>query len=862
MQALFAAWAALVIIRICGPLADGARGAASLLGAGWAPPSAAILAQNASAHAAAVAVAAAMAAALWVTGLAVRPWARLGPALAVFAAFPLGYAAVSLLYLGLALAGLWFPRVLAAAIVAPAAAALILRRGRLLPRLGGPPHPGLPGWLVLAAVACILPWSLAPETQPDGWEYFLAGPERWLAAHRYGVLGATPPLHYPDIAEMLYAIPVGLGLDPAAKLLNAAAMLCGAGAVCSLLERDARGLGLLMFVTAMTPVFLMTTGKNEGFAAGFVLLAVAFAWRGAWTPAGLFAGLALSTKYLSVLNLAWLPLLMTAGRRRAQFLRLAGLAGAVTSPWLVKAWLLTGDPAYPVASGFLPWLVDGWDARNARVWHLSTAVDAPAGSWPVRAVQGLIWEHAGLALLLPALAFAGGRGRLVAAGSVAAYAAWQAGFPGPQTTRWAFPSIAAALILCGGPARRWLAGPRILRWALVAAWGLAAGHSLVRLAGGGVSPLPYAAGSETRAGFLARAFSTLIPAAEAIRAGGRGAVVLLVGEVREYGLPRPCLVANAHASGEAPLVWRLVNASGTDRDLVVRFRELGIRRLLYNYVTIKNVQFCHEPFRWDERMLRLYTAFCRLHLKATRVFDTADFANGGFVVYGFSPRPAARPPRTILYLPGAEAYCHTAVPFRNRGRMAEAVREHAALAAVCPEVLSFRAEWGHTLALSGDWPRAYALLASAVHDGFAEPVHLVNFGLAAVQLEKHAEADAVFRRCLTGAPSHAVAVRIGLGWAEFGLAVEAGKKRDLAGAAARLAEAEGFLEKPAGPPQDRFERERVKRLAYVYGLEADLARLRRDLPRASARYRAAAALVPGTPEAATWSGLADRLPGR
>ena len=835
------------------------KGAVIQLSMGWAAPSAADCLAALGGHATVVAAAAGIGAVLWVAGMAVLPWGGSPRALAAFAAFPAGYAGLSLIYLGLALTGLWFPGVLVPALIVPGAIAVITAGRRLFPR--GTEWPARDGFglLSLVALACVVPWALAPETHPDGWEYFLAGPARWLAAHGYSVRGGTPPLHYPDIAEMLYAVPVLLGHDAVAKWLNAFCLLSGACAFATVLPREGRSAGLLLFVTASTPVFLMTTGKNEGFAAGFVLLTVACGWRGAWTAGGFFAGLALSTKYLSVLNLAWLPLLMTPGKRGAQFVRWAGLAALTTVSWWEKAWLMTGDPAYPVASGFIPSLIDGWDVRNAQVWHLCTAVDKPPGWWPVRTILGLIQEHAAVAALLPVLLWERGRGRIAVLGSLAVYAAWQIGFPGPQTVRWAFPGIAAAVVLSGSPARRWLTGSWAIGIPVGAVWVMAATLALLRLAGNGMNPLPYLVGAETRAGYLGRAFTTLIPAREAARKDYAGGALLLVGEVREYGLPFPCRLASAHASGEAPLLWRLVNASATERDLEVRFRQLGLRRALYNYVTVKNVQFCHAPFRWNDRMLRLYTGYVRRHLRPVWQSDRADFSNGGFLVYDLTSRAIAAPPGVVPYLPGAEAYCQTAVPPRNAGRMQEAVHANEVLVRLCPEVLSFRAEWGHTREMAGDWTGAYQLLSSAMREGFAEPIHLVNYGLAAIEMKHFAEADTVFVRCLTAAPSQATAVRISLGWTKFNLAVEAGRKGGFAAVEKQLNEAEGFLTAPAGPPGNRIENARRQRLAFVRGMQGDLARSRGQTARAADYYRTAAALLPGTSEARVWSDLASRL---
>jgi len=377
-----------------------------------------------------------------------------------------------------------------------------------------------------------------------------------------------------------------------------------------------------------------------------------------------------------------------------------------------------------------------------------------------------------------------------------------------------------------------------------------------------MNPLPYLTGGETRAGYLGRAFTTFMPAREAVRKGYPGGALLLVGEVREYGLPFPCRVASAHASGEAPLLWRLVNASATERDLEIRFRQVGVRRALYNYVTSETIQIGHRPFRWDNRMLRLYTGFVRRHLVPIRVLDRPDNANGGFIVYGITLRPIMAPPATVLYLPGAEVYSLTPRFLMKAGRVKEGLREYEALVRLCPEVMSFRAAWGHALTFSGDWARAYRELKPVIRGGFPDPMHLVSFGFAALQVGKLADAEQALQRALVVAPSFSATVRLALGEMRYAQALEAARKGNIAEATRRVAEAEDFLAVPGESPREENEQERISRLAYVYVLEGDLARARGDNLRAAGYYRAAAALVPGTPQARIWSDRADRFAGR
>ncbi len=91
--------------------------------------------------------------------------------------------------------------------------------------------------------------------------------------------------------------------------------------------------------------------------------------RGWLALSGVCAGLALSTKYtalavLPALGITWGFWRLTDGRSRKQeagdMLVVCGIALAVWAPWLVKNWLLTGNPLYPFFFRGVYW--DEWRA--------------------------------------------------------------------------------------------------------------------------------------------------------------------------------------------------------------------------------------------------------------------------------------------------------------------------------------------------------------------------------------------------------------------------------------------------------------------------------------------------------------------
>ncbi len=742
---LFAVWGILLAGLAAVPAGGEFAAAFAALSPGWRVPTPAGMALAVLRHAATLAVGAALAAACWSAGRAPHTWLVQGsdPVRRGLFALPLGFGAASFFLLGICLTKLLFSPVI---LLSLAVLALLgWRAGRKIAL----PRPDGLTWLALAVPFALLPWVVAPEFRMDGWEYFLAGPERWIAAHGYSVRCATPPLYYPSLAEMLYTVPVMLDLAGAAKMLNGCLLLAGALAVSRLVAGS--GMGMLLAAASSTSAFLVTCGKNEGFAGGLIMFAFSAAWplvqggragRGALVLSGVLGGLALSTKYLSILNVAWVPFLLLGLPGTFRFRRAVAwwlMAGAVALPWLVRNRLMVGDPFFPVLSGFFPAIMEGWDFRNATLWSLCAGSVGYDPRWPGWLGGALLTEQPAFVFLLPALLMLKGPVRRASLAALATYAAWFALFPSPQSHRWAFPALAAPLVLAGAVAAT---GPRIALASLLALGGV---RSLAQRCGD-PTPLPHFLGMEDWRAMEGRIITTLQPLHDFVRAHPTGGAILLAGEVREYRLPKPCLLGNPHASGEAPLFWRLVDASRTPDELLKRFRQLGVRRIVYNPVMALNNSTLFRPFRWTGRQVRLWAdvfgRWWELEYTPARV----DQANGTFYSYRLRRRPVPAGSVRLFHLPGAETLVAQPLlrAYRGdpKGGFADLRRELAGL----PTVGFYLDRLGELAAMTGDYAQALRLLSFTVEAGIPGDSNFLSLGQVQCLTGRYASAAETLER--------------------------------------------------------------------------------------------------------------------
>jgi hypothetical protein len=306
----------------------------------------------------------------------------------------LGIGAISLIVLGLGLAG-WFNRTWAIGILAAGWAVLV---GQLLVRQGevrvgdwfSKRMTWQWMWIMLAPlaamtiVAAFLPPGLLWGDEPNGYdvvEYHLQVPREWYEA------GKIEPLNYnvysfmPFNVEMHYLLAMHLRGGPwegmyLAQLMHVIMCALAALAVYALAEGKAAGViaGGLVAATPWTGL-LAPVAYNEGGELLFGALAIGWLLRAKsrrdYLIAGAFAGLAAGVKLPMVpLLFVGLPLVVAVTRRsmRGCILYLT-TATLFFSPWLIRNFVWAHNPVFPE---LMDWLGQAHFSHVQVVrWHLA-----------------------------------------------------------------------------------------------------------------------------------------------------------------------------------------------------------------------------------------------------------------------------------------------------------------------------------------------------------------------------------------------------------------------------------------------------------------------------------------------------------
>jgi hypothetical protein len=234
------------------------------------------------------------------------------------------------------------------------------------------PSPLIVLYLVIV-IGVALTTALLPPTSWDGLFYHLKGPKLYLQAG--GLIGGLdiPHLSFPSLLEMLFLWAMALRGDTVAHLVHFSFVFLLMGLV-TLLAREwlklsqSRVAVLLLFTM---PMFLtLGTWAYNDLALAFYGAAALYLF-GLWYTgqtssaplvlSGVMAGLAMSLKYTSLIT-PLILLLFIVWVDRANWrlawrhsLAFALPAGLLVAPWLIKNWLLTGNPVYPFVFGGQYW---------------------------------------------------------------------------------------------------------------------------------------------------------------------------------------------------------------------------------------------------------------------------------------------------------------------------------------------------------------------------------------------------------------------------------------------------------------------------------------------------------------------------
>ena len=263
------------------------------------------------------------------------------------------------------------------------------------------------GWAKLM-VACIalaaalnLLGALAPPFEYDELEYHLGSLADYQRAGRIVFLPHNFYSNLPQLTEMLYLLATTLTSDIAAKILHWLFGLLGALAAFGVARRLwSRAVGLTAAALFYCTPFVQDLGQTARIDLATAFFAtLAFGVLVIWSEvedrkllwlSALCAGAAVATKWTAI-PVVLLPLgALLVFRRKFRCLPAFGLlVVAVVAPWLVKNWLLAGNPVYPLFHQWFP--SPYWSASQAAIF--SAKHYATFGWGMIGRFVSLLWNY-------------------------------------------------------------------------------------------------------------------------------------------------------------------------------------------------------------------------------------------------------------------------------------------------------------------------------------------------------------------------------------------------------------------------------------------------------------------------------------
>lgn len=245
-------------------------------------------------------------------------------------------------------------------------------------------HSPPPRWIRFGLLTLLVPLliafllALCPPTDADGIGYHLTAPRRWLQEGRITYLPTFTYTSSPMGFQMLYLLGLAVWSDTAAKLFNylagllsfltlyalgrrlrdanvgffsASLFLFGLGGILGTIEQFTNSyvdMGLTQQICAAYLAWLLWS--RLGSRGWMLCCALCAGFAASFKLTGSFVGLVFSAAAVAQLRhekRGW----GSAIGRGVLFLLLALLPVA---PWLIRAWLQTGNPVYPLLSGIFP----------------------------------------------------------------------------------------------------------------------------------------------------------------------------------------------------------------------------------------------------------------------------------------------------------------------------------------------------------------------------------------------------------------------------------------------------------------------------------------------------------------------------
>lgn len=238
-----------------------------------------------------------------------------------------------------------------------------------------PPLPALWRWALLVLYAAYgflyVTNAMAPEMSPDGSAYHLGLVARYLRDHGFSRITTNMYASLTQGIEMLYMFAFAFGRHSSAALVHCVFTLALPLLVLNHARRSGfpvAGVGAAALVLCSPLVGVDgTTAYNDVAVSAlvfsvFCLLEIWLAERtqALLIPIGLVAGFCFASKYTAALAIpyAGLWILWRTWRTRQPVLRPALVFSAcvllMAVPWMVKNWIIVGNPLSPFANRFFP----------------------------------------------------------------------------------------------------------------------------------------------------------------------------------------------------------------------------------------------------------------------------------------------------------------------------------------------------------------------------------------------------------------------------------------------------------------------------------------------------------------------------
>lgn len=531
----------------------------------------------------------------------------------------------------------WWPIVGGGLALAAVAAASYARGVRLPSRVDGVNVL----WLLAALAAGF--WAAGAAMPPgfigrltgdfyDVISYHLQIPAEHYRAGRIGFLEHNTYGNYPGGGEMLFLLGMVLRGGPqvgafAAKFTHGLwGVLAAAGLYYGLPSEQTwrRRTAAVLLATLPGVVYLSWLAFVE--LSELAYLAIGLAWLLRWRArptvrhavlVGLGAGGACATKYLSVglvagpLLAVMLGLSIVRPRRLGGFLAAAAVCAAMMLPWLIRNWVYTGNPVFPLLTGLLG--RGHWSAESAAMWDAAHA-SPPLADKGAAALRMLLDER--MFSLLTVLLFAAAAAWTIARGRRSDATDWIClALAAMQAAVWAFgthmagrfliPAAVPMVVLIGG-FTTWLsakAGSAKTRARSAAPPGLALAALLVLFAGGfnlllvwrnyRAEPYTRPVGGRLQ-GWAPDEIFNQLPEGEVIYAASERGPILLVGDIRPYLFPPNTKYATVW---ERDPLLNIVRQTDEPAEIIRRLKAppVGAAYLWVNWAEIDRL---HQTYRW------------------------------------------------------------------------------------------------------------------------------------------------------------------------------------------------------------------------------------------------------------------------